>query len=125
METTWLYAPCGDKLGRADLAPRAQPSQADRQTSQTGAAVSEGLRRRWVVQKTQTGGGGVQQRSGHAVMVGSQGLRNRCNAVHLRSVHDPVNDVTSDMGRLDNRPRETEDFKNIDHLCCAWLIKAK
>ena len=59
--------------------------------------------------------------------VGSQGQGNGCrlkNAVCLRSVHDPVKDVTSDMGRLDYRLRKTEDVKDISHLGCAGLIWA-
>ena len=74
-ETTRLYSPCVDTLGRADLAPRAQPSQADRQDSQTGAAVSESLRRRRNCPESADcmlpctpgeGGGGQQQHSGHS-----------------------------------------------------------
>ena len=59
----------------------------------------------------EAGGGGRDSNTEvrvHAVMVGNQGLGNRCrlkNAVHLGSVYDPVNDMTSDMGRLDNRLR--------------------
>ena len=44
----------------------------------------------------------------HAVMVESQGLGHECrlkNTVSLSSVHDSVNDATSDMGRLDMRQK--------------------
>jgi len=62
------------------------------------------------------------QVTGHVVVVGSQGLGNRCrmqDAVHLRSSRDPVKDVTSDMGRLNNRLRKTEDGKDVNHLGCG------
>ena len=87
-ETTRLYSPCVDTLGRADLAPRAQPSQADRQDSQTGAAVSESLRRRRNCPESADcmlpctpgeGGGGSSntQTTAHAVTVRSQVMMGR------------------------------------------------
>ena len=60
-------------------------------------------------------------------MAGSQGLGNGCrlkDTVRLRSVHDPVKDVTSGMGRVDNRLGETEDVNDVNHLGCAGNIKA-
>ena len=77
--------------------------------------------------KGEGGGNSNTHDTAHAVMIGSQGLGNRLrlkNTVHLRSVHDPVNDVTSNMSRLDNRLRETEDVEDVDYLCCAGLIRA-
>ena len=65
------------------------------------------------------------QVTSHAVVVGSQGHGNGCrlkNAVCLKSVHDPAKDVTSGMGRLDNRLRKTEDVKDVNYLGCAGLI---
>ena len=137
METIQLYAPYVNTLGRAYLALRAQPSQADRQNSQTGAALSEDFCRKRIcpenadcvfpVQGGGGGGGGINvQVRAHAVEVGSQGLGNKGrlkNAVHLRTVHDPVNDVTSHMGSLDNRRRENEDVEDVDHLGCAGFIR--
>ena len=60
-------------------------------------------------------------------MAGSQGLGNGCplkDTVLLRSVHDPVKDVTSDKGRLDNRLAESEDVNDVNHLGCAGHIRA-
>ena len=63
---------------------------------------------------TREGWGGGRRRASntwftaHAVMFESQGLGHECrlkNTVSLSSVHDSVNDATSDMGRLDMRQK--------------------
>ena len=139
METTRLYAPCVDTVHRSVLIQH--PQSGVKMISRTARRRQHSpkvFKERGFVQRTQTSyflyteERGVtaifrSQVTGHAVVVGSQGQGNGCrlkNAVCLRSVYDPVKDVTSDMGRLDNRLRKTEDVKDINHLGCARLIRA-
>ena len=136
METTRLYAPLVDALGRAYPAPRAERVKLISRTVRRGQLCPKAFTQRRFVQRTRGAyfpvHGGQEGKSnirvtGHAVVAGSQGLGNGCqlkDAVRLRSVHDPVKDVTSGMGRVDNRLGETEDVNDVNHLGCAGNIRA-